>query len=101
MGIPRNWAERTIAKFPSLRDAVIIARGYSEIPIGRYKNYFEYLDNMQARALDTSPVSAYEQEVDERTAMINPDSLVQGTYRDRPSKARDYWEQQTSRKLDT
>ena len=99
-GIPMNWAQRTIAKFPDLREALLVTRGYSNMPPGRYSSYFEYLSNVQARVLDASSPSLYEQEVAERTAMINQDFLAQQDYRNSPSKARDYWEQQTTRRLD-
>ena len=93
LGLSSKEAERTLALFPDMRTAFIVANGYSDMEEGRYTCYLDYLTHIKSDVTARSQdLSAFQSLVNERTSLVPLESQLQQGYRDSPFRSSDYYE---------
>ena len=105
MDLTRQQALSTLALFPNIDDARRVAESYHSLPKEErpvsFTNYNDFLESLRTAIYGSTEVhSLYDQEVNQRTSEIPEEKLMQGSYKDRPSSSRHYWEHQVTRRLD-
>lgn len=105
MGLTRQQSLSTLSLFPSIDDAMKVAESYHSMPKEErpvsFTDYNDFLESLRTAIYGSTEVqSLYDQEVQQRASLVSEEKQAQTGYRDKPSKAGDYWEHQITRNLD-
>lgn len=91
--------KQTLCAFPDLDEAVAVANAYFSIPKSireeAYSGYLSFLETIEEACFKVR--THYEQEVEEITASVPQQALMQESYRDKPHRSSHFYEHLATR----